>query len=287
MGGGIFPPPVQFDCVDMHLDFSVVITTYNSASTLKETLLSIRELEDSESPVDTVVVDNCSTDGSAEIAGNASGVELISTGENLGLARANNIGAARVTGKSILFLNPDAKLKPGTPAAFTEFEKSHPNAALLGPRIIDSAGRWQSSARTYPTLLDVALRRTPLGKLSCSKSRLSKHLFPVPEKTPAEAEWLSGAALWVTAAGRREVGLMSEKYFLYFEDVQWCMRANMAGMGVWYVPDAVVVHDGRRESSSGLNRALWFHLMSMIRFFCEFPCALVGSCNKSKGDRSY
>lgn len=271
----------------MQHDFSIVITTYNSASTLKDTLLSIQGLEDSESPAETVVVDNASEDGSAEIAEKFSGVRLIRTEKNLGLARANNIGASKVSGESILFLNPDALLKPGTPSKFMYFENNHSNAALLGPRIIDSGGRWQSSARGYPTLLDIALRRTPMGKLPCFQSRLKKHLFPVSENTPAAVEWLSGAALWLTAAGRDRVGLMCEKYFLYFEDVQWCMRANRTGMEVWYVPEAVVIHDGKRESSRGFSKALWFHLMSMIRFFCEYPCALIGSCNKSKGDRSY
>lgn len=271
----------------MQHGYSIVITTYNSASTLKDTLLSIQGLDGSESPAETVVVDNASEDGSAEMAEAFPGVRLIRTEKNLGLARANNIGASRVSGKSILFLNPDAQLKPGTPSRFMEFENSHGNAALLGPRIIDSGGRWQSSARTYPTLLDIALRRTPLGRLTWFQSRLKKHLFPVSEMTPASVEWLSGAALWLTAAGREEVGLMSNSYFLYFEDVQWCMRANRAGMEVWYVPDAVVLHEGRRESSRGFSKALWFHLMSMIRFFCEFPCALIGTCNKSKGDRSY
>ncbi|MBD3278557.1 MAG: glycosyltransferase [Candidatus Aegiribacteria sp.] len=271
----------------MQHDFSIVITTYNSASTLEDTLLSIRELDDTESPVETVVVDNASEDVSAEIAEGFPGVRLIRTDRNLGLARANNIGASEVSGKSILFLNPDARLKSGTPLKFMEFEASHSDAALLGPRIIDSGGRWQSSARTYPTPFDIALRRTPLGRLSCFQSRLDRHMFPVSEMTPASVDWLSGAALWLTSAGKKNIGLMSERYFLYFEDVQWCMRANRAGMKVWYVPEAVVIHEGRRESSRGLSKALWFHLMSMIRFFCEFPCALAGSCNKSKGDRSY
>jgi GT2 family glycosyltransferase len=162
------------------------------------------------------------------------------------------------------------------------FQLSHPNAALLGPMMLDSSGLIHSTARTYPTLLDIILRRTPLGRLPGSKKHLRAHLNPAGTDEPSIVDWLVGAALWLTPAGRDRIGLMSVKYFLYFEDVQWCMRADKAGMDVWFVPEAVIRHESRRESAGGSARALWLHLQSMVRFFSEYPCALIGKCSTAR-----
>lgn len=266
----------------MPLDLSVVITSFNSATTLEGTIDSLIKLDISESPHEIIVVDNASSDNSAEIAERYNQVKLLQNQKNLGLARANNIGAAEAAAGSILFLNPDTVILPGALHTLMDFQDRQPNAALLGPMMIDTSGNIQSTARTCPSLLDIMLRRTLLGKLPCSKQHLQKHLNPVNSDRPYRVDWVSGAAMWLTPAGRAGVGLMSEKYFLYFEDVQWCMRAAEAGMDVWYVPEAVIRHDGQRESADGFGKALWFHLRSMVRFFSEYPCAVTGNCGKSR-----
>ncbi|MEN8208486.1 MAG: glycosyltransferase family 2 protein [Candidatus Fermentibacteria bacterium] len=262
----------------MPLDLSVVITTFNSAATLRDTIESLIKLDISESPCEIIVVDNASFDNSLMIAEEYSQVILISSPENLGLARANNIGASRASGSSLLFLNPDTVILPGSLHALMSFQLNHPNAALLGPMMLGSDDHLHSTARTYPTLLDIILRRTPLGKLPVSRKHLQRHLNSAPPDKPSRTEWLVGAAMWLTPAGREKIGLMSEKYFLYFEDVQWCMRANQAGMDVWFVPEAVIRHENRRESAGGSIRALWLHLKSMVRFFSEYPLAIIGKC---------
>lgn len=266
----------------MPLDLSVVITTFNSAASLGDTIESLMKLDITESPYEIIVVDNASLDNSSRIAEGYSQVTLISCPSNLGLARANNIGAASASGNSILFLNPDTVILPGALQTLMEFQMNHPNAALLGPLMLDSGGTAHSTARTYPTLLDIVLRRTPLGKLPGSQKHLQKHLNPAPADEPSIVDWLVGAALWLTPAGRERVGLMSEKYFLYFEDVQWCMRAKETLMDVWFVPGAVIMHENRRESAGGSIKALWLHLKSMIRFFSEYPCAMIGKCHTTR-----
>ena len=266
----------------MPLDLSVVITSFNSAATLRETIESLLNLDITETPCEIIVVDNASFDDSAIIAEGYSQVTLLRNPSNMGLARANNIGADMASGGSILFLNPDTVILPGALHILMKFQLNHPNAALLGPLMLDSGGLIHSTARTYPTLLDIILRRTPLGKLPRSQKRLSTHLNPAGTNEPSIVDWLSGAALWLTPTGRDRIGLMSEKYFLYFEDVQWCMRAKDAGMGVWFVPEAVIRHESRRESAGGSARALWLHLRSMVRFFSEYPCAMIGKCSTAR-----
>lgn len=219
-------------------------------------------------------MDNASSDGSAEIAGSFPGVEVLRSPRNLGLARANNLGAARAGSGSLLFLNPDTVTLPGALSTLAAFEADHPDAAILGPATIDASGGVQSTARTFPTLLDILLRRTALGRMSVFRRRTDRHLHPVDGTAPARVDWLVGAALWLTRRGRQEVGLMSEVYFLYFEDVDWCWRAHAAGLEVWLVPGAVIRHECSRESARRPGRALWHHLHSMVRFFSRHPSAL-------------
>jgi GT2 family glycosyltransferase len=258
----------------MALDLTVIITAYNSAGVIGAALGSLLALPPGETPGRVIVVDNASSDASADIAESFSGVTVIRSPRNAGLARANNLGAAEAGPGSILFLNPDTVVLPGALKTLAAFEGEHPDAAILGPATIDAGGDPQSTARTFPTLLDISLRRSVLGRLPMLRARVARHLHPVDGTAPARVDWLVGAALWVTRRGRERVGLMSEDYFLYFEDVEWCWRAHESEMEVWLVPDAVIRHECARESATRPGRALWHHLRSMVRFFSRHPSAL-------------
>lgn len=259
----------------MSLDLTVIITTYNSSAVIPNALASLQALPPDESPSLTVVVDNASTDGSAEIAEGFPGVRVIRSRRNMGLAAANNLGASRAGPGSLLFMNPDTVTLPGALKALALFEGEHPGAAILGPSMVDGEGASQSTARTFPTIWDIILRRSPLGRLPLFRESVRRHMFPVDGSAPAKVDWLVGAALWLTRAGREKVGLMSEDYFLYFEDVEWCWRAAEAGMEVWLVPESVIRHECSRESARKPGRALWHHLRSMVRFFSKHPGAMI------------
>lgn len=260
----------------MPLDLSVIVTTYNSAGVVGGLLDSIAVLEAEAAPSEVIVVDNASSDTTLEVVGGRPGVSVLPQGRNLGLSRANNAGASAASGAHLLFLNPDVRVRGNALATLMDTAESSPRTALLGPAMYDSRGRLQSTARTFPTLLDIALRRTPLGRSGRGAGRLRRHLFPVDDSSTARVDWLVGAALWLTPAGRSAVGLMSERFFLYFEDVEWCWRAASRGMDVLYVPAASMEHVPRRESASGAGRVLWHHLASMVKFYLRHPGCSVG-----------
>jgi GT2 family glycosyltransferase len=100
--------------------------------------------------------------------------------------------------------------------------------------------------------------------------------FDTGSGEPVRVDWAMGAALWVTSAGRKTFGLMSERYFLYFEDVELCWRVWDSGMEVWLVPGARMEHVARRQSAGRPGRALWLHLRSMLRFYADHPKAMMG-----------
>jgi len=259
------------------MTWSAVITAYNSGSVIADAVASLMNLPSCELPLDVIVVDNNSSDDTIDVLTPWLGrITLIRNTTNAGLSRANNQGAGAAAGKSVFFLNPDVLLMPGAVTALLRFQESHPRAALLGPSMIDSEGNLQSSARTWPTPDVIASRRTILGRTSRGRRTGEDHMNRFHRAEGAvRPHWLIGAALWLTPAGRKTVGLMSEKYFLYFEDVEWCWRAWKRNMEVWYVPGAQIRHVCRRESASG-GGMLKLHLRSMMRFLLTHPAALVG-----------
>ena len=256
--------------------WSAVITTFNSSSVIEEALDSILSLDSGEKPSDIVVVDNDSSDDTIHILGSYSDrIKLIRNNTNLGLARANNLGASAAEGDAIFFLNPDVKLLPGSVIELIRFQRVHPRAGLLGPRMVDENGTVQSTARTWPTPAVIASRRTLFGRTGLGAGISDRHINRFSGSSPLKPHWLVGAALWLTPGGRRQVGLMSEKYFLYFEDVEWCFRAWKRNMEVWYVPSSVITHVCKRESISG-GSALKHHLGSMVRFLATHPSVVLG-----------
>jgi hypothetical protein len=165
---------------------------------------------------------------------------------------------------------------PGAVTSLMRFSLFRPEAALLGPAMIDENSVPQSTARTWPSLLSIAARRTCLGSTDIGRRAAARHLTRFTADEPRPVHWLVGAALWLTPRGRSTVGLMNEAYFLYFEDVEWCRRAWKNGMEVWRVPEAVIAHECRRQSAGGSRRAARLHFQSMIRFFATHPSALIG-----------
>ncbi len=263
------------------MKWSAIITTYNSEQVISRALGSLFALSPKEKPSKVIVVDNASTDGTIPIIETCNfPVHIIKNQTNLGLSKANNIGASCIKEGSIFFLNPDVEILPGAITALYEFQVKHPKAALIGPAMIDENQKRQSTARTWPDPLTIACRRTLLGKTSWGKTRALNHLEQFNSTTLAvQPHWLVGAAMWLTPAGRKTTGLMSEKYFLYFEDVEWCWRAWLSGLEVWFEPKAEIQHVCQRQSTSG-GTTLNYHLKSMLRFLLTHPKVLF---NKGPG----
>ncbi len=210
------------------MKWSAVITTYNSGPVIAGAIDSILSLEPCEAPLDIVVIDNNSRDDTGKVLSSyGNRITVVFNPSNYGLSRANNQGAALARGDSIFFLNPDVEVLPGAVTRLFQFQGNHREAAILGPAMVNASGELQPTARTWPSPLVIAARRTAFGGSAMGKRISFDHLnrFAMASE-PVMPHWLVGAAMWLTPAGRERVGLMSEKYFLYFEDVEWCWRAG-------------------------------------------------------------
>ncbi len=225
-------------------DLSIVVVSFNTRQLLQNCLESVLRHAGS-LRLEIFVVDNASCDGSAElVAERFPGVRLIRNAENRGFATANNQALAQAGGRYAMLLNSDTVVRPGALTELVRFMDDHPRAGYCGPRLLNGDGSLQPSARRFPTIWSTAWAATGLA-LRCPGSRhaLDLHAGQAVAE-PFRADWLTGACLMVRAEAMRQVGVLDEGYFMYFEETQWCRRLVAAGWEGWYVPTAEVVHFG-------------------------------------------
>jgi GT2 family glycosyltransferase len=225
--------------------YSVVIVNWNAGATLRTCLRGVFASEGGE-PQQVIVVDNASTDGSLEgLASAYPAVEIMQNAKNVGFARAVNQGLRAARGQLILVLNPDVILLPSAMPRLLEFMAAHPDAAVAGPRLLDPDGTVQGSARRDPSARTVLFGRSaPLTRLFPGNpvSQREMPAFSVAGITPSQVDWLSGACLVVRRTAWNQVGPLDERFFLFWEDADWCLRCRRAGWGVYYVPAACGTH---------------------------------------------
>lgn len=215
------------------MDVSIIITSFN---TKKLTLDCVRSIRGSCPKIkyEIIVVDNGSTDDSVAKLEKLK-IKLIKNEENVGFARANNQGIEIAKGEYILLLNSDTKVKEGVIDTLYNFAETKRDAGVVGPRLLNSDGTIQGSVFRLPTMFR-AFREYFLGQ----KGLLEKYA-PKGEE-PVVVEALVGAAFLITPLALKKVGLLDERYFMYFEDLDYCRRVNHADLKIYYVPRSEIIH---------------------------------------------
>jgi N-acetylglucosaminyl-diphospho-decaprenol L-rhamnosyltransferase len=190
--------------------------------------------------LETVIVDNASRDGTPELVRERfPEATLIVNSSNRGFAVAVNQAARAARGRRLLLLNPDARPAPGCVAALVEALEERPSAGLAGPQLTDADGTAQASAWRGPSLLTLGFEALFLYNLF-PRSRLHGLVARGPE--PVVVEAVSGACLLVARDLFLSLGGLDERFFLYFEDTDLCLRARSAGREALLVPKARAVH---------------------------------------------
>jgi len=248
-------------------EISVAVVAYNSSPWLPGCLTSLQEAG-GESRLEVLVVDNASSDGSADLVRRQfPAVKLLANRRNLGYARAVNQAAHRATGRYLLILNPDVVVGPGALEVLRAHLDRDPGVGLVAPRLLNPDGSLQYSCRRHYTWATYLLRRAPLRYLFPRHSLVRRHLMMDWDHAGIrEVDWVLGAAMMLR---RDALGpeIMDERYFLYFEDVDLCLRLQREGWKVVYHPEATMTHEHRRESGRGvLNRRKYQHFRSWVKF---------------------
>jgi N-acetylglucosaminyl-diphospho-decaprenol L-rhamnosyltransferase len=246
------------------LAVTAVIVDHDAGNSLQACVGSLR----AEGISEVVLVDNASSDGSAEnLLAVDPAVHLVSTGANLGYGAGVNRGVAAASeSEFILVSNPDLVVHPGSLAALSSALKTDPSLGITGPRILQPDGTRYPSARRFPSLGQGA-GHALLG-LVAPGNRFSRR-YRMQDTDPTEitgVDWVSGACFLVRRSAFEELGGFDESYFMYAEDVDLCWRAHRAGWGVAYVPEATVTHHQGTATSRHPYRMLVAHHRSALRF---------------------
>ena len=196
-------------------DVSVVVVTYNGLPWVEQALASVQGVE-------TVLVDNGSSDGTVDVVRARFPEVVVVEQENRGLAAGWNAGVAQTSGRYVLLLNSDAWLDAGALDALVAFADAHPRAAVVGPRLRNPDGSLQRSVRGFPTLWRLATEYLFLRKLA-PRSRALNAFYAggFAHDETREVEVLMGAVWLVRRAAIDEVGPADERFFLFSEEVDW------------------------------------------------------------------
>lgn len=204
-------------------------------------------------------------------------VRLVRAAKNRGFAAGNNEGIRAARGKYALIMNPDIVVHAGAIRAMSDFLDAHSKAGMVGPRLLHPDGSLQYSCFRFPGLAIPLYRRTPLGRLPFARRAVNRYCMSEVDHMKARTvDWLLGACIMVRRSALSDVGLMDERFFLYFEDIDWCRRFWKEGYEVWYAPEAVLTHFHQRLSAeaTGLetlfSRATRAHVASGIKYFLKW-----------------
>jgi len=246
----------------------IVVTNYNTRELLAECLASIEE-HPASCPTRLTVVDNGSTDGSATLVRKRfPQASLIAFADNRGYGPATNRALRELEDEQVLLLNADTRVTPGCLDALCAALAADPGAGALGPRQIDDHGHYQLSCGASLTLPRETRRWLRHRRLrrddATARLFLERHYA-----NGARIDWLSGSALLIRREALRRAGLFDERFFLYFEDIDLCLRIRRAGFAVRYVPAAAIVHHGGCSAAQAPELAEYEYRRSQLLFWAK------------------
>lgn len=241
------------------MDLSVIIVSFNTKGLLKDCLSSIFS-QTSGVNFEVLVVDNGSTDGSVEMVKELIKkkklIKLIENKKNLGFAKANNQALRQAQGEYVLLLNSDTALRNNPCLRLIRFAEKHPQAGVIGSRLLNKDGSAQPSTAPFFILSKVFLWLTTGDRF----------LYSSPRK-PCQVDWVMGAALMIKKEVIDKVGSLDEKFFMYMEEQEFCFRIKKAGWQVWFYPEAEIFHLIRGSSPAGKQKAIWGIYQGLIYFY--------------------
>ena len=241
--------------------FAAILVNYNAGPDLERALRSIAD-EMAGQPWEGVVVDNASTDGSAEAVNRfAPTIGLIRNSDNVGFARGVNQGLAATTAPYVVIMNPDCRLMAGAIVALRAAVETNAGCAIAGPRILNPDGSLQGSARGDPDMLTGLFGRTALLRRVVPFLPVARRNVVVDEAIRAgeasvAVDWLSGACMLARRDALNDVGGFDERFFLYWEDADVCRRLRARGYHVRYVPGATAIHRVGQSSRTAQASAI-------------------------------
>jgi len=253
------------------LDVSLIITNRNSRDLMRACLASLPASCEGLA-WEAIVVDNGSADGSAAMVRDEfPACPLIANDENRGFTRANNQGLEIARGRYLVLLNNDTESLPGAYARVVEAMDADPSIGAAGLKLLNTDGSRQLSCRRFPSFKQALFNRDSLltrlfPKNSYSRAYLMSDLDEEPDEA-RDVDWVSGACLVIRRSVWEDVGPLDERFWMYSEDVDYCLRVWRAGYRVAYLPVVAVYHHIGQDTQNWAFRPMVERHRSMYRFY--------------------
>lgn len=246
-------------------DLSVIIVSMNCRGELAECLASVERARGALA-VEVFVVDNASRDGSAAmVAADFPQVRLVANERNRGFAAANNQALALAGGRNVLFLNPDTVVRPGALETLVRTLDGDSGIGVCAPQLLGADGSIQESLRREPTYAALLHQYTPLRLLRIFKGAYRRYkMGDFDSRRAADVEIVMGAAFCVPARVLAKVGVLDERFFVYFEEMDFCRRVREAGLRVRFEPSAQITHIGGVSAATATSNL--FFCRSLFRY---------------------
>ena len=262
-------------------DFNIVIVNYKTKQDIDKCLGSFyaQNVADRLSVAVNIVDNSGNIDSIKEmLLDKYQKVSYIDAGGNIGFGKAQNLGFINDKAKYYIALNPDIEfIDNKTLHKIKEFFEKNPRVGMIGPKLVNIDGSVQNSCYRFPRLFDQFFRRFELDKKhSFCKKRVDKYLMADFDRAQNRiVGWIMGSFMVARSEMTDEIGFFDDRFFMYFEDCDWCRRAWLSDWQVYYLADTVACHAHRRESSKGglnllsslSNKMARIHLKSWYLYF--------------------
>lgn len=239
---------------------SIIIVNYNTKKLVVNCIESIK-ISKPRVTYEVIIVDNGSIDGSDEILKDLDGIRTIFNKKNLGFSKANNKGINIAKGKHVLLLNTDTKATKGAIDALFEFAENKSDVGVVGSRLLNTDGTTQDSVFHFPSVTG-AIKQYWYGE----KGHYGQ--YHTKSKKPVKVDAVVGASFFITKEALKRVGVLDERYFMYFEDLDYCRRVWKSGLKVYYLPSSEVIHyHGESGKELADNKSQWKRLVPSSKIY--------------------
>lgn len=252
------------------IDVSIIIVNWNTKDLLRDCLKPVYE-QTQDISFEVIVIDNASGDGSANLVKKEfHKVTLIENRQNEGYAAAANQGLALAKGRYVLLLNSDTILLGNVICRTVEFADAHPEAAVVGCRVLNLDSSLQPTCFMFPSVLNMMLSSTYLYKLfPKSKFFGRERMTWWDRRTVREVDVVTGCFMLVRRKAIERVGMMDERFFMYGEETDWCYRFKLAGWKVVFAPVGEIIHLGGQSTHKLRGEMLIQLRLSILKFISK------------------
>ena len=257
---------------------SVIVTHYKTPEVLDKCLMSL--IVATKSTSSEVFVSDSETDQALlePLIKKYAAFKFLAHRRNVGYGRLVNDCLKRATGEYILIINADMTVPELALQEWLAYMDNNPAVGVSGPKLVNLDGTLQYSCFRFYTLLTILARRTRFGRTAYGRRLLARFLmFDYERRVAKEVDWLMGSAILIRRAAYEKVGGMDPRFFMYFEDVDWCRRCWLAGYKVVFNPKIELTHHHMKASDTRggvkdifTNRLTRVHVASALKYFLKY-----------------